>query len=455
MKIEEILSLDSEQAIAELKCKQFNPPAWAELKKEYDPMLHPVFDKSVYPDYVRSDNSLERVVRIPYDLQRLAVKRMSELCFGIPAKRVYSAENERQQEVQNWIEAIFERNRINSVNIERANAVFASCEAATIWYSVEDPNNQYGFESRLKLRSRNFSPMFGDQLFPLFDELGDLIALSVQYQRSVADKKVTYFDCYTKDKHVRWRNANAGWEQDVAEPITLGKIPGVYFLRKTPIWENTSPIVNEIEMSVSRNGNYLRKASKPLLVVSSDESFATGKEKTNESRAVVKLPAGGQAQYVTWQQAVESLKFHVTELRQMFFTTLQLPDWSYESMKSVAMSGESRKQLFIDAMLKVKDESGMLQECLDREISIIKAFLKIMQPSYSKDIDALSVSVEITPFTITDDADTITNLTAATGGKAIMSQKTAIANLGWVGDIDAEMEQISKESQEPLMGLTE
>ena len=49
-------------------------------------------------------------------------------------------------------------------------------------------------------------------------------------------------------------------------------------------------------------------------------------------------------------------------------------------MKSNPMSGESRKQLFIDAQLKVKDESGRLIEFLDREMNVVKAFLKTMLP---------------------------------------------------------------------------
>ena len=74
----------------------------------------------------------------------------------------------------------------------------------------------------------------------------------------------------------------------------------------------------------------------------------------------MQYPQGSNAQYVTWQQAVENLKYYTNELRSMFFTQLQLPDWSYEMMSSIALCGESRKQLFIDAQMKVKDESGRL-----------------------------------------------------------------------------------------------
>ena len=42
--------------------------------------------KSKYPDIANPDGTIDYVTRITYDLQRLAVKRMTELCYGIPGK---------------------------------------------------------------------------------------------------------------------------------------------------------------------------------------------------------------------------------------------------------------------------------------------------------------------------------------------------------------------------------
>ena len=124
-------------------------------------------------------------------------------------------------------------------------------------------------------------------------------------------------------------------------------------------------------------------------------------------------------------------------------------------MKANPMSGESRKQLFIDAQLKVKDESGRLLEFYDREIIVVKAFLKTMTPeAMHKAIDALQVECEITPFTITDDKDTISNIMTATGGKAIMSQREGIRNLGWSDDVEQTMKEIIEESMNDVLEPT-
>lgn len=458
MTIEEILQSggSAEQIISALKDKSINVPIWGGTKgllQEFDPRKHPVMNKAIYPDEVTAEG-VQPVTRITCDLQRLATKRMTELCCGIPVKRVYKPENDRQKEIAQYLEAIYDRNRIDSVNTERLNMLFAGCEVMTLWFAVESPNNQYGFNSRLKLRCRNFSPMLGDDLYPLFDEYGDMIAMSVGYSRKVGRKTVRFFDTYTATKHIKWSDANGQWQEVENEDITLLKIPCIYAWRPMPIWEDTSKTVYEIEWSLSRNGNYLRENSKPLFVVFADEAINYGDEKSpnREFRSIMQYPKGSTAQYITWQQAVENLKFYVEQLRSMFFTQLQLPDWSYEKMSQQALSGESRKQMFIDAQLKVKDESGRLIEFFDREMNVIKAFLKIMLGNaYAADIDSLKVDMVITPFTITDEKDTITNLITANGGEPIISQRESIEMYGHSDDVDKTLQEIQAQKSVDIM----
>ena len=205
-------SVSIEDKLAALKQKGIDVPAWAgrkNLEGQYDPKYHPVMDKTQYPDTVTGDG-IERVTRVALDLQRLAVKRMTELCVGIPVKRIYKPTDEKQKDVARYLEAILVRNRIDTLNIERLNMLFAGCEVLTLWYATEDKNKVYGFDSPLKFRCRNFSPMLGDALYPLFDEYGDLVALSVGYTRKVGKAKVNYFDAYTDSLHVKYSDQGEG-----------------------------------------------------------------------------------------------------------------------------------------------------------------------------------------------------------------------------------------------------
>lgn len=463
--INEILggTMTEKEKITALKRKTVSVPTWAGangLESEYDATLHPVMDKRIYPD-VRRDDSIERVTRITLSFQKLAATRMSELCTGVPVKRVYKPDNDKQKKVAEALEKIYDRNRINSVNTKRCKQFFAGCEIFTLWYAIEQRNSLYGFSSPLKLRCRTFSPMLGDELYPFFDEYGDMTAMSIAYTRKVGEKDVQFFDTYTdgdNSRHIKWSNESGDWAVVEDETTTLLKIPGVYQWRPKPIWEDTSRNIYEMEWSLSRNGNYLRENSKPKFVVCANEVIQYGDEKSpdKEFKAVAQFPTGAKAEYVTWQQATESLKFHIETLRSLYFTQLQLPDWSYEKMSQQALSGESRKQMFIDAELKVQDESGDLLEFFDREVNVVKAFLKLMMGSaYHNDIDALVVENIITPYRITDAKETVELLLTANGNKPIMSQRESIEQYGHSDDIDQTLREIAEQDMQDTFELTQ
>ena len=125
-------------------------------------------------------------------------------------------------------------------------------------------------------------------------------------------------------------------------------------------------------------------------------------------------------------------------------------------MSQTALSGESRKQLFIDAQLKVKDEKGALIEFLDRETNVLKAFAKVIfGEAYAADIDALSVEQVITPFSITDEKDDIANLMAANGNKPLMSQRESIERYGKSDDVDKTLEEIRQDDMGDAFSLSE
>lgn len=478
MTISEILAQpNAQQIITQLKDKAVCVPAWSKLRREYDPKEHPVMDRQKYPDIVVTETrtgddgqehqyvvGVTEVTRIPLDFQRLVAARMTALCFGLPAKRIYNAETDGQKKVQKIIEAIMRRNRMNSVNIERGKMLFAGCEVATLWYAVPERHSLYGVESPLKIRCANYSPMNGDSIYPLFDDDGDMVALSFGYKRRSLGKTIEYFDTYTADRHIKWvcNGRNTGWEVAEDESIAvgapngqgIGKIPAIYMSRPTPIWEDTSNIVYEIEWALSRAGNYVRVNTKPLFGVFADEEIAYGGERPADSKSVFQWPANAKAGFITWELSEANLRFYTETLRKEYFAMLQIPDLSYDNIKSLQLSGEAFKQIFVDALLKVTEESGRLAEFLDREVSVVKAFVKNIAPELAKDIDSLQVETEIVPFTVSEEKTIIENLATAVAA-GIISKKEAIEVLGWSNDAQATLEQILAEQTVDALGMAE
>ena len=439
--INQILTAGSVDVIIEaLKRKSVCVPSWDKLIKDYEPKEHEIVTDTVTrKNKVKTDGSVEKASRIYLGLEKLLTRRMTEFTFAIPVKRVYHniEDNETRQSIAKAIEAIYKYARIDAENIRRGNAYYAACEICTIWYAVEKPNSLYGFRSKFKLKCNTYSPMDGVSLYPLFDERGDMLAMSLEYTKKILDKEITYFETYTANKHYKWKQENnRSWEEVTNEPIVLMKIPAIYAYRDSAIYADLSYIRKEIEYTLSRNSDVIAYNSAPILKVAGGMQ---GKEDKGESRRVFRVENGGDVSYVSWAQSIEALKYHVETLTNSFWSQSQMPDISFEKMKNLGNIGyDARQTLLTDAHLKVGDEAGNWLELLDRESSIVKAFLSLMNVQWKEEIDNVDVENIITPFIQNDEKN-------ANGGKPILSQLESIKALGYSNDPEATLKQIQEE----------
>lgn len=446
--IDQILTTGSVNVIIEaLKRKSVCVPSWDKLIKDYEPKEHEIVtDKVTRKDKVKTDGSVEKASRIYIGLEKLLTRRMTEFTFAIPVKRVYHniEDNETRQSIAKAIEAIYKYARIDTENIRRGNAYYAACEICTIWYAVDKPNSLYGFRSKFKLKCKTYSPMEGVTLYPLFNERGDMLAMSLEYNKKILDKDITYFETYTANKHYKWKQENnQSWEEVTNEPIVLMKIPAIYAYRDSAIYADLSYIRKEIEYTLSRNSDVIAYNSAPILKVAGGMQ---GKEDKGESRRVFRVENGGDVSYVSWAQSIEALKYHVETLTNSFWSQSQMPDISFEKMKDLGNIGyDARQTLLTDAHLKVGDEAGNWLEFLDRESSIVKAFLSLMNVQWKEELDNVDVENIITPFIQNDEKNEIEKLTTANGGKPILSQLESIKALGYSNDPEATLKQIQEE----------
>ena len=434
--------------INDLKEKSVCVPSWDKLIKDYEPTMHDIVTDTVTrQNKVRSDGTVEQASRIYVGLEKLLTKRITEFMYSIPVKRIYHniEGNPTRQQIAKAIEAIYKYARIDSENIKRGNAYFASCEVFTIWYTVESPNTLYGFTSKYKLKCKTYSPMDGVKLYPLLDELGDMIAMSFEYTKKVKDEQITFFETYTANMHYKWKQEGSGWELVKSEPVAILKIPGVYAYCSVPIYHGLSYIRKEIEYTLSRNSDVIAYNSAPILKIAGG---IKGSENKGESRRVYRVEQNGDVAYVSWAQSIEALKYHVDTLVKLFWSQSQMPDISFENMKSLGNIGfDARQTLLTDAHLKVGDESGAWIEAFERECSVIKAFLKIMNVTWKGEVDNVEVEHVITPFIQNDEKSEIEKWVTASGGKAVVSQLEAIKNLGISTDPQETLSQIQKEDE--------
>lgn len=451
--------------ITELKKKSVEVPEWATLLHDYEPTKHKICSDMVgRKDRQRSDGVIEKASRIYVGMEKLLSHRYNEYTFSLPVKRVYSnLDNlDIRNDIASAIEAIYKHARIDAVNLKRGLAYYAACEIFTIWYTVERKNTLYGFPCEYKLKCKTYSPMDGVKLYPLIDEMDDMLAMSFEYDKKVGNATVTFFETFTEDRHYIWKRDSSsadGWSEVLAteakdgtvssgEPINIMKIPGAYLWRPAPVYHGLTYLREEIEYTLSRNSDVIAYNSAPVLKIVGD---IIGEEGKGDARRAFRMANGGDVSYVSWNQSVDALKYHVDMLVKLFFMQAQMPDVSFDNLKGLGSIGyDARQTLFTDAHLRIGDEAGPLVEFLERECNVIKAFLKKMNVKWDKEIDNVDVEHIITPFVQNDEKYEIEKWMKANGDKPLVGHLESIRKAGVSEDPDAAFAEYEKEQNESM-----
>ena len=434
-------------------------PVLADLRNQYDVAGHDVLDntkrrdKTVITKKAEGENPaetrLEYVNRIGIPLQEIITERAVSFLFGTPVTITASPEGDNQQIVFDTLRRILKDNKIDPFNQTVALDLFRCKEVAEIWYAVQKPeaHNDYGFPTTSKLRVLRVSPWDGSELYPMFDEYGDMIAFSRSYQMPGLEenKPDEFFETYTEVETIIWKKVDSDWvEQLPRKPNAIKKIPVVYARQEKTEWDSVQTLINRLEKLLSNYADTTDYHASPTIFVS---GTVLGMPDKGESGKVIVGADGASAEYLSWNQAPEMVKLEIETLIKLIYSLSQTPDISFEAIKGIgAVSGVALKLMFTDAHLKVKKKQRIFDAYLDRRASIILSFIGVMNTKLTADTKAIDVQSDIVPFMIGDTDALIQMLTTATGGKAIISQKTAVAKTGLVEDADAEYAQIESES---------
>lgn len=457
MDIKEILGNTNsiDQKINALKKRTICVPLWSVLLKTYETSNHEVLTDTIS---LKDKENGEKSSRIAIGLDKLLASRFNQFTFAKPVKREYNKpSNDTQTAIISAIEKIYENAHIDTMNFKRGIAYYAACEMFTIWYTVKRENTIYGFPCKYKLKCKTFSPMDRVCLYPIIDELDDMIAMSFEYDKKVSDTKtITIFETYTEDRHFVWEKDNQGnsWEEKTAhikedgtvesgEQIIINKIPGVYLWRPFPVYDGLGGIRHELEYSLSRNGNVISYNSAPIVKV---KGGIIGKEKKGESSRIWRVESDGDISYVSWNQSQDAVINQTNTLLKLYWMLSQMPDISFDNMKGLGNIGyDARQTLFTEARLKITEESGAWKECFEREFNVIKAFLKQMNQSWANEIDNITCKHIISPYVPEDENNSINVRMKANGGLPVESQLESIIKLGQSKDPISTLKEIRKD----------
>ena len=441
-----------------------NAPVYDKKKalSELIPKEHKVMNHALRPDKEVQTSQTDasgnpitktvKVARISVGLQKLIVNRAVSFLFG-NEPRLYSDQD--NGDTLTLVKRALADAKARSLNRKLARDVFSVTEAAEIWYLNEtEPHDLYGFNTDMKLRCMLVSPMNGNELYPYFDEKGDMVAFSRQFY--IDNTKTTYFETYTDTTHYLWALQEGDWKPVEGYPKEhgIGKIPVVYSNQPKPEWEDVQPLIERLETLLSNFADTNDYHASPKIFVTGQ---VTGFSQKGEAGAIIEGEQGATAQYLSWTQAPESVKLEISTLLNLIYTTTQTPDISFDNVKGLNTSGVALKLLFFDAHLKVQDKAETFDAHLQRRVNVIKAMLASIAPAnVANQLRQANIEPEIVPYMIEDDQANVNTLMSATGQKAIMSRRTAVEALGYVNNTDEELERIeSEDAQSQVSNLFE
>lgn len=472
MTIEEIFKkATANDVISELKSSRFIPqPDVEEAKKALNPKLHDVNDPIKRPDKrvkVDADNDAdsaqkvittdgeavnfrtEKVARVAIALQKLIIKRAVSFCFGNPPKYNATPQNDNEQAVLYALNRILVDVKSKSMNRKIARAIFGFKECAEYWYTVpvNKSHSKYGFPAQHKLRCALFSPEYGDTLYPYFDETGDMVAFSRAFSRKDDNgNAVDYFETFTDKEHWLWMNGANGYEAapGYPKPIAIGKIPVIYGHQPYFETEDVDKLIDRLEHLLSNFADTNDYHASPKI-------FTTGQingwSKKGESGAVIEGEEGATMQYVSWQNAPESVKLEIETLLKLIYTISQTPDISFDAVKGLgAISGVALKLLFMDAHLKVQDKGEIFDDYLQRRVNVILAYIGQINTTLEKDCENIIVEPELVPYMLVDELEELNYWLTANGNKPVISQEESVEGAGISKNVAATMQKIKDQT---------
>jgi len=407
------------------------------------------------------DGTIQKVSKIPISFQRQIVRTASTFMFGSPVKLVERKPSEDTKEDTEAFQAIsnlWDDLRLDPMLLKLCKAVKSETEATIVFYPVKKEG-----DTDAKIKARLLTNENG-KVYPVFDVFGDMVAFGWEYSVTENNKDVSYLYIWTPETNYAYRKESKDWSNMEGYPKTnlFKKIPVVYLSQDHPEWWEVEKLIDTFENSFSKfvdtNGYF---ASPMYKAKGGVKSFP----KKDDTGKLVKLDIietdkgnviEADLDVISWDRAPEALKLEFETGKGLIYGLTDTPDLSFDNVKGIGnISGIALELMFLGPILKAKEGEGDYQIAISRIINLMKAGISnITKPSLKSKMEELRINVTFTSVLPKNLKEIIEILSEATGGKAIMSQKTAVTHNPLVENNGEELGNIKEESKaDVLTGL--
>ena len=479
MTIEEILAMTGvERKIALLKKgRRTEQPDRATLWADWKPSLHEIMtNKEKYPDRsvlkedakeiydeaagktrtIPAKYETQEVNRISIPLEQDIVNIQTAFTVGTEPTLDCIPNNDSEKKLLDALKAVFRTNKIKYRNKKIVRSWLSEQEVAEYWYAVEDKSfwvkiwnkakSVFGGKVKPKhrLKSVIWSPFRGDTLYPYFDDSGDMVAFSREYtKRDDEEREIKCFMTITANMVYQWEIGGAETKES-AFVHGFSKLPVLYTYRSEAYCAKIKTQRVRLEKLLSNYADCIDYHFFPLMKLIGDVEGFTGKTKDR----IVKLTDGADAQYLTWAQVPDTIKFEAETLTNTAYDMTNTPRISFETLKGIGKaSGTAFRFMFMGAHMAVENHAEDIGEFMQRRINFLCSALGDINTELEGASQTIDVDTELVPYLIDDLSDKVNTAVAATSG-GVWSRREGILFAGNADRIDEEIREIEEEEAE-------
>lgn len=481
--LQEILAIeDIATKIAYLKKVRRTPvPDTAKNLADWDPEKHDIMNPELYKkikvlvkmEETKFDTEKGQTTKIPakYELKepnRIALPIEQDIVnintaftVGTEPTLDCTPEDDSEHGVFEAVRQIFKKNKLKFQNRKIVRSWLSEQDVAEYWYVVKDD----GFWAKLKrkiasifgrkmpeyrLKSQLWSPFRGDTLYPFFDDSGDMVAFSREYEKTDLDgNKRNVFMTVTDTMVYQWEE-NKTWEENSERSFKHGlpKLPVMYGYRSETLCSKVRSLRVRLEKCLSGYADCIDNHFFPLLMLFGDlqPENLSGDAR---NRMMQLTGDGANAQYLTWNQTSDPIKVEIETYFNQIYALTNTPRISFDQLKGTgnALSGTAFRYVFMAAHMAVQNYAEELGPFFQRRVNFLTAAVGALNVSLEAASKTVGIETEIVPFMIDSESDKVHTAAEAVSG-GVWSLSHGVSYCSNYGELQDELQQIKEEQKE-------
>ena len=400
-------------------------------------------------------------VRIPVAFQNKIVNTATAFEVGEPITLLPTIMGKKvnRNKLTDEIKRLVKVNRFDN-KLQKAIALKKSeLQCAVLFYieDIDEPQNLFnrllGANKKREIKTKILENKNGS-MAPYFDSFGDMKAFTWQFDTKEDGKTVQNTWVYT-DKYI-YKFTNRGsslvLENGKPEEHLFTKIPVVYMSQEQPEWFIAQPMIDRIEVALSKLGASNDYSGHPILMLYGAVAGAPDKDEDGKALRFNMIKdedtnkiEHGDAKFLTHDGAPESVRLELDRLEKYIYSLTSTPDISFDNLKSLGdVSGIAIKLMFLDAIMKAKLNEGDNRTAVERMLNImISGITNTTITSLKSEAANTYFDIQFNSI-LPDDIQSSVETYARAVEAGIVSVETAVADLDLTEDNQKEVENIRR-----------